>query len=359
MDTIKDKLSAMGLWKKSNRDSIPKYSIVASIATTIKTVAPGSMIQGPLTVNEQSILPDPLLTLTSQHNAVTDRSNLNVVHQGLTFIGPITAAVPIAGTPLKASIDTLLVMLDSIKTRSKNREDAVRLTQRLRRLDGAISSASPGTPSILQRRNELARKLDRILDRLKRLHVKSFLRSGDIKQAIVECITEIDEHLQDYFLPSQMQMETMVQVLFDNQGRFPISMQQDTVFVRDATGREYKVLVEQCQSHKQFMRVLASYFEDTNRDEVLRGFINREAYEFYIEDGRGISQLERWGGVQAGARIIMTAVFEQSYPSIDETDQYRCPRPQCQAWNDGKEENNGWINWWVSIYISTMLMYNE
>ncbi|KAF9072655.1 hypothetical protein BDP27DRAFT_1418003 [Rhodocollybia butyracea] len=234
----------------------------------------------------------------------------------LLSLALFTAAIPIASTLLNASINALLAVLQSISTRRKNREDAAHLTRHLYHLDHAISATLPAPPSILQQRNELARRLNAVLKRLKKLHVRSVLRSADIKQAIQECIGEIDEHLQLYSVISLIQTEAMVQMLFENQGRFPISVQQDKVFVRDATGREYKVLAEQCWSHKQFMRVLASYFEDTNRDEVLRGFINQEAYELYIKDGTDVTQLERWGEVQAGTRIIMTAVSKCAFNPI-------------------------------------------
>jgi len=56
-----------------------------------------------------------------------------------------------------------------------------------------------------------------------------------------------------------MRMEYSVQGVLDNQERLimafpqtpgPRSVAQEMVFVRDATGREYKLLVDQCQSRK-------------------------------------------------------------------------------------------------------------
>ncbi|KAF9072650.1 hypothetical protein BDP27DRAFT_1360959 [Rhodocollybia butyracea] len=266
------------------------------------------------------------------HNSTTKKSRkfLSAVEPGLGLAAQIAPAIPVAGTPLKASIEGLLVVLRSIKTRNKNKEDVDHLVQRLQSLDSAISEELPPTApiSILKQRDELAH----------------FYYSSDIKQTIAECTVEVDWHLQDYTLPAVMQTMNMLQVFFESQGQPSSFVQEHIVSVKDATGREFNILVEQCQSHEQFMSVLASYFKNTNRDEVLRGFINRGAYVLYVQDGTDVTQLERWGGVQAGARIIMTAVFEQPYQWA-QTDQYRCPRPQCQTWNDSKEENNGWINW--------------
>ena len=89
------------------------------------------------------------------------------------------------------------------------------------------------------------------------------------------------------------------------------------------------------------MTVLGSYFGETDRDGVLRDFVVRGAYDLYIEAETGATQLVRWSGVRPGTRIVMSAVFEQS--RYDE--QYRCPRPQCKAWNKCKEANDGWIDW--------------
>ncbi len=50
-----------------------------------------------------------------------------------------------------------------------------------------------------------------------------------------------------------MQIEYSLQgvaAFLDNQGRLPSSVQQEIVFVKDATRREYKLLVEQCQSRE-------------------------------------------------------------------------------------------------------------
>ena len=47
-----------------------------------------------------------------------------------------------------------------------------------------------------------------------------------------------------------MRIECNVQGVLDNLERLPWSVGQEMVFVRDATGREYKLLGDQCRSHK-------------------------------------------------------------------------------------------------------------
>jgi len=183
------------------------------------------------------------------------------------------------------------------QTRGQNRENAAHLTRRLYRLEAAISAVPPATPSAQYQRDELARyvspseicsntlnlgctfrKLDAITERLKRLCINNILGSADnilgsadIGQAILNCIREIDEQELDYLVSflygyslcpisqfnfqvlSQMQIEYSLQgvaAFLDNQGRMPSSVQQEIVFVKDATRREYKLFVEQCQSRE-------------------------------------------------------------------------------------------------------------
>lgn len=100
--------------------------------------------------------------------------------------------------------------------------------------------------------------------------------------------------------------------------QLPVNVQQEVVFVKDATGREYKLLADQSQSHRvrylylpliscqtlltlyrqQFLAVLQTYFKDTKTDEILRSIITEEPYDFYTESQAGSFQLTQWGGVQ-------------------------------------------------------------
>ena len=89
------------------------------------------------------------------------------------------------------------------------------------------------------------------------------------------------------------------------------------------------------------MGILGCYFGETDRDRILRDFIVRDAYDLYIEGETGAPQLVRWSGVRPGTRIVMSAIFEQSRS----VEAYRCPRPQCKAWNNYQEANDGWIDW--------------
>jgi len=100
------------LLKRSNGDRTPKHSIAAGLSTVL-AIVPASMSRAPVTVKKQSAFPGHLLTLTIQDDSVMDRAN-NVIREGLNVLSPIAGGIPVAGTPLKASIDALLVVLNSI-----------------------------------------------------------------------------------------------------------------------------------------------------------------------------------------------------------------------------------------------------
>jgi len=100
------------LLKRSNGDRTPKHSVAAGLSTVL-TIVPGSMSRAPVTVNKQSDLPSHVLTLTLQDDSVMRRAN-NVIREGLNVLSPIAGGIPVAGTPLKASIDALLIVLNSI-----------------------------------------------------------------------------------------------------------------------------------------------------------------------------------------------------------------------------------------------------
>ena len=95
---ILGKVIPVRLLKRSDGDRTPKHSIAAGLSTVL-TILPASMSQAPATVNLDK--------------SVMDRAT-NVIREGLNVLSPIAEVIPMAGAPLKASIDTLLVVLNSI-----------------------------------------------------------------------------------------------------------------------------------------------------------------------------------------------------------------------------------------------------
>ena len=99
--------------KRSNDDRTPprQYSIAAGLSTVLTMVSAST--SRAVTVNKQSDLLGHVLILTLQDDCVVHRAN-NFIREGLNMISPIAGGIPVAGTPLKASIDALLVVLNTI-----------------------------------------------------------------------------------------------------------------------------------------------------------------------------------------------------------------------------------------------------
>ena len=109
---ILGKVTLARILKQSNgTNRTPKHSISTGLSTV---PASASTSQAPATVNKQSDIPDhdPSADL-DQEDSFMQKSN-NVIREGLNVLSPIAGGIPVAGTPLKASIDALLVVLNSI-----------------------------------------------------------------------------------------------------------------------------------------------------------------------------------------------------------------------------------------------------
>ncbi|KAG6852428.1 hypothetical protein H0H87_009966, partial [Tephrocybe sp. NHM501043] len=201
-----------------------------------------------------SSTPHDSSTSSSRDASMLYQTN-QVVQYGLNVASPIVGAVPIAGGPLKGAIDALLVILKSVEKWGQNQEDRASLIQRLYRLDVTMASIPPTTGPAQSQRNELLGQVhhDTRSQYLKSVPATSFPRSDAVAQAISRCIKQIDEHEQDFLVISSTRTQGQVEALaavISHMGQLPSSIKHDVVFIMDATGREYKLLIDQCKSRE-------------------------------------------------------------------------------------------------------------
>ncbi|PPQ92950.1 hypothetical protein CVT25_000114 [Psilocybe cyanescens] len=234
----------------------------------------------------------------------------------------MAGAIPVAGTPLKASIDALLVVLNGLSIKRKNKQRVDNVIQRLYCLEADIS-AMPAVSAVVQHRNEeLVRKLNAITEQVKGMNVRSIFGSADVQGAILDYMRDIDALENDYKLLASMRSEKIVEEIAS---QIPNVVQQAMIFFKDPTGREYKLLVEQCRSPQRFIRVLLCYFGETDRrDKILRSIIDQGSYDLYTETGHDVIQLNKWSMARSGTRIVMSA---------------------CREWNGDADAKEGWIDW--------------
>ncbi|KAG6825763.1 hypothetical protein H0H87_008781, partial [Tephrocybe sp. NHM501043] len=204
---------------RKDTDSTALHSIHAGISAVNMSLLP--LATGSTTTHDSS-------TSTSRDESMLPQTN-QVVQYGLNVASPIVGAVPIAGGPLKGAIDALSVVLKSMDKKGKNKEDVVSSIRRLYRLVMKIASMPPTTGDEQFQREELIRQ-----------------KSEYDLRAISRCIREI-EQAQDFMVISLIQAQGQVKALT---AQLPPSIKHETVFIMDATGREYKLLIDQCQSRE-------------------------------------------------------------------------------------------------------------
>ncbi|PPQ91805.1 hypothetical protein CVT25_000416 [Psilocybe cyanescens] len=236
----------MSLSRSTTPSHIQKYSIPAGIYATLRRFGPPPPTREPV-----------------QLNSATQKF-VDYARQFLNLSSPMAGAIPVAGTPLKASIDALLVVINGLNIKRKNRRTADYVIQRLYCLEANIS-AMPAASAVVQHRNEelvryaspfrdhryelnverTFRKLNEISDQLKGMNVKSIFGSTDVEGAILDCMRYIDALQTDYVMLAVIRTEKRVEEIAS---QVPNVVEQGMIYIRDPTGREYKLLVEQCRS---------------------------------------------------------------------------------------------------------------
>ncbi|KAI6131096.1 hypothetical protein EDD16DRAFT_1538806 [Pisolithus croceorrhizus] len=184
-----------------------------------------------------------------------------------------------------------------------------------------------------------------------RLHGSPFLT-----QQIAGCYSKVNEHLLEFTALSQMQLLTKVDHLaalvqshiVDNQsirqfimtlemGQSPVGIALGYVILVSATGREHKMLSDQCASFQQLRDMLPVLLHQCWPDEaeLQQWYIDRGQYDFVLDDGTIVTELtsgsDLWSRMQAGTKIVMRVITEEIATSFSE--RYQCP---CGTWNDLK-----------------------
>ncbi|KAI6043596.1 hypothetical protein EDC04DRAFT_2890744 [Pisolithus marmoratus] len=275
--------------------------------------------------------------------------------------GPVAQAVsgtiPIAGAPLKNAIEGLLAILQIIDARIQNKEDLNYLTHRLSYLSCHVVNA----PTARTRFEETSRQaLIKVLEdttlKLREMQSHHFHGSPVLTQQIVGCSSKINDHLLVFMALSQMQLLANIDHLTalmqsretENQsikqfvmalgmGQLPAGMTIGYVILVDATGRQHKMLSDQCSSFQQLHDMLPALVHQCLPDEaeVQRWYIDRGKYDFVLDDGTNVTELTRqhdlWSTIQAGTKIVMRVITEEVVALFSA--RYQCP---CGTWNGVK-----------------------
>ncbi|KAI5992500.1 hypothetical protein EDD15DRAFT_991067 [Pisolithus albus] len=202
----------------------------------------------------------------------------------LPVVQAVVAAVPGVGGQLVAAINGFLTVVKVMDTLIQNRQGLDDLTRRLCTLGRRIANApTTQTPFEEDNRRELIRVLDETANELLEMRRRN-PGSPRLTQDISGCLSKIDRALIDYTAFSLMEHP---QVMHTQLTR--------TVVVVDATGKEHNMLLEHCCSFEQlrdFLPVLLGNCQPDKR-HIQRWYIDREQYDFVIDNGTSIVQLTR------------------------------------------------------------------
>ncbi|KAG2144515.1 hypothetical protein DEU56DRAFT_789986 [Suillus clintonianus] len=175
-----------------------------------------------------------------------------------------------------------------------------------------------------------------------------------VTQAITGCSSEIDRYLIDCLWSSQMQnhrdMHEISVILQQQQDHQKLLMTMQSLIIHgqssvgptatqsigavelgcvtlvDATGHEHPISVNFCTSFQQLHEMFQVLFKrDSIEARIQRQYMEEGQHDLCIDDDKQVTRLTRheWPNIEAGTKIVMRVIIEQSTPSSAQID-YRC-----------------------------------
>ncbi|KAF8452438.1 hypothetical protein L210DRAFT_790515, partial [Boletus edulis BED1] len=259
-----------------------------------------------------------------------------------TFLPPVQAiadVIPGVGSIIKGAIGGILSILQLVDRYIQNKDDLEKLNLRLHLLRNHIDNAQVARTAFEETlRLRLLRYLQNAQSQLERLE-KRIRGVPTLTQDIAGCITTINNHLFEYMVLSQMQLQNDVSeikssivechsrqmrliensVVTGTAGRLPRAISRGYAILIDATGREHAILLDQCRYLDQLDAMLAVVLFQRRPDEAetQRWYIERKLYDFviYNKTNSDVVQLTQesdiWSDMKSGTRIVMRAITEE------------------------------------------------
>ncbi|KAI6155948.1 hypothetical protein BKA82DRAFT_245764 [Pisolithus tinctorius] len=264
-----------------------------------------------------------------------DKSTRTPRDNGLPVVQEVAGVIPIAGAPLKAAIGGLLAVLQLIDRCTQN-----------------TNAPTAQTPDEEDRRKRLIKMLEDTTSTLGEM--RSVMRgSPALAQEIAGCSSKIDEYIGETTLVYLMQQQTDITTIMHTQQtqfqsimqvlktlysrQLPTDITSATVTMVDATGREHRMLLDQCSSFDRLVTFLPGILHQCRPDEaeIQQWYIDQGQYDIVIDDGTNVTQLTResdvWSTIQPGTKMVMRIITAEVVRSFSA----RC-RCRCGKWNDIK-----------------------
>ncbi|KAG1726377.1 hypothetical protein EDB19DRAFT_227073 [Suillus lakei] len=254
----------------------------------------------------------------------------------LPFVLAVAGPIPLAGAPVKAAIGGLLEIFQAMDRRSQNKVDLESLTSRLNCLHDDLCNAPRAQDRGEQfRREKLISMLQNTSAQLTELRERC-LAYPSVTQDIAACFTNIDRHMADYLVWSQMQIGDDMHKVLVHLGRQEQSLMRiESVFFRgqssvgpnvtlgfvtlvDATGHLHPIPMGVCDSFEQFNEMLQVLFKhNTIEAQIQRRYMEQGEYDLCIDDDTQVTRLTShgWPSIEEGTKIVMRITIKQQKPS--------------------------------------------
>ncbi|KAF8128852.1 hypothetical protein EV363DRAFT_1169679 [Boletus edulis] len=246
----------------------------------------------------------------------------------------------------------MLGILQLVDRYIQNKSDLETLTVRLHLLRHHIDNAPVArTPVEEVLRSRLLSSLQTAKSQLERME-KRIRGAPSLTQDIAGCITFINNHLFEYMILSQMQLQNDVSEVKTNVAqiharqmqsienfmitggieKLPTAVSRGHAILVDATGREHTMLLDQCRYLDQLDLMLRASLFQCRPDEanILRWHIERKQYDFVVYNRAGLDVVELTtendilSRLEPGTRIIMRVITEEEVAERM-TATYVCP----------------------------------
>lgn len=306
-----------------------------------------SMVKKTFRRIKQLVLPpsheEPSSTSSMGKNTLRRSRPRVLLDQGLEMAKlaePLIEAIPIAGAPLKAIIETLTKGLEHLDARTKNKEDVRNLVERLDYIRMEVSEANP-TPRIMQ----FTRLLERRSEELAYLqsHPNSDSQS-QIAKTVAACAEEARDFVSEFTLSSNIRVMNMMAAMENSMMTTSVFVRNNTlsicVTVEDPFGLTHSFTQMPTSTADVAMLVLEHYRRNPVFYGMLERYINYNLYQVTQEatdDAFKVCFDNHFSTMDKGTALIMNAIL---FPKTSEPDTavqalsnlIRCPDPYCGRW---------------------------
>ncbi|KAG6825537.1 hypothetical protein H0H92_003351 [Tricholoma furcatifolium] len=219
----------------------------------------------------------------------------------LGLIGAVANGIPVASGPLKAVVNSLLVILDGFdvsKITSITDNDSLGSTPQKNRRN---------KNDILSLRMRLERQLADTERKLREAMNMRKIRFRAVAELIEGCCKDIDHYIEEYQLATTLLMQSSMTLV---------------IHLVDAMGHTHPIPISMTNAFEQFIQALkALYVRASDRGAVHHRYLQCNQFHLGIDDSRKVINIKNDNDlrelVQPGTTVVMSIVVAQAYVQYD------------------------------------------